>query len=93
MVGHTGSIPAAIKAVEIVDKGVGEVVEATLAVGEPCSSRPITECGKMLDENGKPFTRAHTTYPIELIYVAAIPIGTRSGLEFWRTSLRRSSTC
>src|SRR6266700_6496084 len=33
MVGHTGVIEAAIKAVEIVDTGVGQVVEATLAMG------------------------------------------------------------
>jgi 2,3-bisphosphoglycerate-independent phosphoglycerate mutase len=71
MVGHTGSIPAAIKAVEIVDKGVGEVVAATLAVGGAVLvAADHGNAEKMLDENGKPFT-AHTTYPIELIYVAA----------------------
>src|SRR5260370_14415169 len=33
MVGHTGVLEAAIKAVEAVDTGVGRVVETTLAVG------------------------------------------------------------
>jgi 2,3-bisphosphoglycerate-independent phosphoglycerate mutase len=31
MVGHTGSLPAAIQAVETVDAGVGAIVEAVLA--------------------------------------------------------------
>ena len=33
MVGHTGVLEAAIKAVEVVDTGVGRIVEATLAMG------------------------------------------------------------
>ncbi len=33
MVGHTGSLPAAIKAVEVTDAGVGELLEALAQVG------------------------------------------------------------
>jgi 2,3-bisphosphoglycerate-independent phosphoglycerate mutase len=33
MVGHTGSLPAAIKAVEATDKGVGELLEALAKMG------------------------------------------------------------
>ena len=33
MVGHTGKLPAAIKAVEVVDACVGRMVEAVLAKG------------------------------------------------------------
>lgn len=70
MVGHTGVIDAAIKAVEIVDTGVGQVVEATLAMG---GGLLITadhgNAEQLIDyETGKPFT-AHTTYPVPLYLV------------------------
>ena len=70
MVGHTGVIEAAIKAVEIVDKGVGQVVEATLAMG---GGLLITadhgNAEQLIDyETGKPFT-AHTTFPVPLYLV------------------------
>ena len=70
MVGHTGVIEAAIKAVETVDTGVGQVVEATLAVG---GGLLITadhgNAEQLIDyETGKPFT-AHTTFPVPLYLV------------------------
>jgi len=70
MVGHTGSLPAAIKAVECVDACVGQVVEATLKLG---GSLIVTadhgNCEQMIDPaTGGPHT-AHTTYPVELIVV------------------------
>jgi len=70
MVGHTGVIEAAIKAVEVVDTGIGRVVEATLAAG---GGLLITaDHGNaeqlMYYETGKPFT-AHTTYPVPLYLV------------------------
>jgi 2,3-bisphosphoglycerate-independent phosphoglycerate mutase len=70
MVGHTGVLEAAIKAVETVDTGVGRVVEATLAMG---GGLLITadhgNAEQMIDyETGKPFT-AHTTYPVPLYLV------------------------
>jgi 2,3-bisphosphoglycerate-independent phosphoglycerate mutase len=70
MVGHTGVLEAAIKAVEAVDAGVGRVVEATLAIG---GGLLITadhgNAEQMIDdETGKPFT-AHTTYPVPLYLV------------------------
>ena len=67
MVGHTGVIPAAIKAVEAVDDCVGQVVNAVMAKGGVCVI--IADHGnadKMLDEEGKPFT-AHTTNPVPVI--------------------------
>jgi 2,3-bisphosphoglycerate-independent phosphoglycerate mutase len=33
MVGHTGSLPAIIKAVEVVDRCCGEIIDATLSAG------------------------------------------------------------
>jgi 2,3-bisphosphoglycerate-independent phosphoglycerate mutase len=70
MVGHTGVIPAAVKAVETVDACVGRVVEATLAKG---GSLIVTadhgNCEQMIDpETGGPHT-AHTTYDVPLIVV------------------------
>lgn len=70
MVGHTGVLEAAIKAVEAVDTGVGRVVETTLAMG---GGLLITadhgNAEQLIDyETGKPFT-AHTTYPVPLYLV------------------------
>ncbi len=71
MVGHTGVIDAAIKAVEAVDAGVGRVVEATLAVG---GSVLITadhgNAEQLIDyATGQPFT-AHTTFPVPLYLIS-----------------------
>ncbi len=70
MVGHTGNIPAATKAVETVDTCVGRIVEAIRAKG---GSLIITadhgNCEQMIDpETGNPHT-SHTTYPVEVILV------------------------
>ena len=42
MVGHTGSLPAAIKAVEAVDTGLGRIADAIGRAGGGCSSPPTT---------------------------------------------------
>ena len=42
MVGHTGIMEAAVKAVEAVDECVGRMVDAILAKGGQASSLPIT---------------------------------------------------
>lgn len=70
MVGHTGVIEAAIKAVETVDTSVGRVVEATLAVGGGLLITADHGNAEQLIEydTGKPFT-AHTTYPVPLYLV------------------------
>lgn len=71
MVGHTGSIPAAVKAVETVDAAVGRVVETLNKIG---GAALITadhgNAEKMRDEQGEPFT-SHTTFPVEIFYVGA----------------------
>ena len=67
MVGHTGIIPAAIKAVEVVDECVGKVVDAVLDMGGVALvTADHGNAEKMLDENGNPFT-AHTTNIVPLI--------------------------
>jgi len=67
MVGHTGVIPAAIKAVETVDECVGRVVDKILEMGGiALITADHGNCEKMLTEDGKPFT-AHTTNKVFLI--------------------------
>lgn len=70
MVGHTGSLPAAIKAVETVDLCVGRVVDAVIAKGGGLIvAADHGNCEQMIDpETGGPHT-AHTTYPVNLIVV------------------------
>ncbi len=70
MVGHTGVIEAAIKAVEVVDKAIGRVVQATLAVGGGVLITADHGNAEQLlyYDTGKPFT-AHTTYPVPLYLV------------------------
>ena len=72
MVGHTGVIPAAVKAVERVDQLVGDAVEAVKEVGGVmfiCADHGNAE--KMIDyETGNPHT-AHTTNPVPFILVNA----------------------
>jgi 2,3-bisphosphoglycerate-independent phosphoglycerate mutase len=70
MVGHTGSLPAAIKAVETVDACVGKVVNAVMARGGALIvTADHGNCEQMIDpETGGPHT-AHTTYPVNLIVV------------------------
>lgn len=70
MVGHTGSLPAAIRAVEVVDECVGRVVDAVLARGGAAIvTADHGNCEQMIDPaTGGPHT-AHTTYDVDLIVV------------------------
>ena len=72
MVGHTGSLQAAIKAVETVDTCVGRVAEAVLkAGGVMFLTADHGNCELMLDpETGGPHT-AHTTNLVPTILVGA----------------------
>ncbi len=69
MVGHTGNMDAAIKAIETVDECVGKIVNAT---GEMGGSILITadhgNAEMMKDSNGEPWT-AHTTNLVPLIFI------------------------
>jgi 2,3-bisphosphoglycerate-independent phosphoglycerate mutase len=68
MVGHTGSIPAVTKAVEVADECLAVVVEATRAAGGVCLiTADHGNAEVMLEPDGvSPFT-AHTTNPVPLI--------------------------
>ena len=68
MVGHTGSLPAAIAACEAVDAALGRAIAALETVG---GAMIVTadhgNCETMVDpETGKPHT-AHTTNPVPVI--------------------------
>ena len=61
MVGHTGVLSAAVKAVETVDACVGRVAEAAVSGGwDMVLTADHGNAEKMVDENGGPHT-AHTT--------------------------------
>ncbi len=67
MVGHTGVIPAAVKAVETVDAELGKVVEAVTAKGGACIvTADHGNCDNMLEPDGSPNT-AHSLNPVPLI--------------------------
>jgi 2,3-bisphosphoglycerate-independent phosphoglycerate mutase len=70
MVGHTGSLDAAIHAVEAVDAGVGAIVDAARASGGAVIvTADHGNCELMKDPvTGQPHT-AHTLNPVPIIYV------------------------
>lgn len=72
MVGHTGSLPAAIKAVETVDTGLGRIVEAIQkAGGALLVTADHGNCETMRDPaTGGPHT-AHTTNPVPIVMTGA----------------------
>jgi 2,3-bisphosphoglycerate-independent phosphoglycerate mutase len=70
MVGHTGVIPAAVKAVEEVDGCLGDVVAAVEAKGGACIvTADHGNCDHMLEPDGSPNT-AHSLNPVPLIVTA-----------------------
>lgn len=69
MVGHTGVIPAAVKAVEAVDAGVAKVLAALKRKGGMAFvTADHGNCDKMIAEDGTPHT-AHTTALVPFIFV------------------------
>ena len=71
MVGHTGVLEAAVKAVETVDTCVGKVVDATLKMGGIAMiTADHGNAEDMKQEDGSPMT-AHTTNPVPFILCGA----------------------
>ncbi len=68
MVGHTGSIPAAVQAVQTVDGCLGELLDAVEEEGGWVAlvTADHGNCEKMLDAEGEPHT-AHTTEPVDFL--------------------------
>ncbi|MFH1067066.1 MAG: 2,3-bisphosphoglycerate-independent phosphoglycerate mutase [bacterium] len=69
MVGHTGVLPAAIKAVETVDICLKRVLEKILSMGG-CAlvTADHGNCERMIAEDGSPYT-SHTSNLVQLLYV------------------------
>jgi len=81
MVGHTGSIPAAIAAVETVDTCLGVVARAVEDAGGVCLvTADHGNAEQMLEADGASPHTAHTTNPVPLIVTDA-GIGLREGGE------------
>ncbi len=79
MVGHTGDVRAAIKAVETIDDCVRQVVEAVLELdGKLLITADHGNCELMKNPDGSPNT-AHTTFLVHLLYVS------NQADEFWLT--------
>ncbi len=67
MVGHTGDIPAAVVAVETVDRCLGEVIAAVHGSGGACMvTADHGNADHMLEPDGSPNT-AHSTNPVPLV--------------------------
>ena len=79
MVGHTGVFDAAVKAVEAVDKCVGEVTDAVLnAGGVVFLTADHGNAEKMKNPDGSPFT-AHTTNVVPFAVIGAGEVKLREG--------------
>ncbi len=71
MVGHTGVIPAAVKAIETVDECLGEVVTAVHESGGVCLiTADHGNADHMLEDDGSPNT-AHSLNPVPVIVTSA----------------------
>ncbi|MFO1518056.1 MAG: 2,3-bisphosphoglycerate-independent phosphoglycerate mutase [bacterium] len=69
MVGHTGNLPAAVKAVETVDACLGEIVDEALSQdGTVLITADHGNCEQMKDGEGSPHT-AHTTNLVPFILI------------------------
>lgn len=71
MVGHTGSMEAAIKAMETVDECLGKILKALDTVsGEAIIIADHGNCEQMIDLNtGEPIT-THTTFDVPIVVVS-----------------------
>jgi 2,3-bisphosphoglycerate-independent phosphoglycerate mutase len=80
MVGHTGSLPAAIKAVETVDTGLGRIAEAVRkAGGALLVTADHGNCEVMRDpDTGEPHT-AHTTNPVPVLLAGVEGVSLTNG--------------
>jgi len=80
MVGHTGSLPAAIEAVETVDSGLGRLVAAMRkAGGALLVTADHGNCELMRDpETGGPHT-AHTTNPVPVLLMGGGDVALNGG--------------
>lgn len=80
MVGHTGIMPAAVKAVEAVDECVGKMVDKLLEHnGKAIITADHGNADCLVDpETNEPFT-AHTTNPVPMIVIGAGDVKLKEG--------------
>ena len=80
MVGHTGNLDAAVKAIEVIDECVGKVVEeVNKQEGILLITADHGNAEQMIDyRTGEPHT-AHTTNPVPLILVGAEDVKLKEG--------------
>jgi 2,3-bisphosphoglycerate-independent phosphoglycerate mutase len=72
MVGHTGSIPAVIAAVETADRGLGRIVDRVAELGGVCLvTADHGNAEHMLEADGVSPHTAHTTNPVPLVVTAS----------------------
>jgi len=68
MVGHTGSIPAVIEAVQAADRALGRVVDRVSELGGVCLvTADHGNAERMLEDDGVSPHTAHTTNPVPLV--------------------------
>jgi 2,3-bisphosphoglycerate-independent phosphoglycerate mutase len=68
MVGHTGSIPAVVSAVEATDRALGRLVECVRGAGGVCLvTADHGNAEVMLEADGRSPHTAHTTSPVPLV--------------------------
>jgi 2,3-bisphosphoglycerate-independent phosphoglycerate mutase len=80
MVGHTGDLQAAIKAVEALDDAVGKVVAAAQAAGaEVLITADHGNCEQMFDPTSGQAHTQHTTNKVPCIYVGRKGVTLRDG--------------
>ncbi|VVN36740.1 2,3-bisphosphoglycerate-independent phosphoglycerate mutase [Pseudomonas fluorescens] len=80
MVGHSGNLEAATKAVECLDLCVGRIVDALEKVGgEALITADHGNCEQMSDESTGQAHTAHTTEPVPFIYVGKRDFKVRDG--------------
>ncbi len=81
MVGHTGVIPAAVRAIETVDGCLAEVVRAVHGAGGACLvTADHGNAEHMLEPDGSPNT-AHTSNPVPLVLtVPGLELRQREGI-------------
>ena len=81
MVGHTGVIPAVVKAVETVDECLGDVVDAVeRSGGVSLVTADHGNAEQMLEEDGVSPHTAHTSNPVPLV-VTDTRLALRAGGE------------